>query len=91
VRLLGGYDPWVAQPDRSSLVGENGALRKQLFPSVGRPGVVLVDGVMAGIWKGRKQGRALEVSVDWLGPEADIAEEAAAIASLRGCDEARLV
>jgi hypothetical protein len=91
VRLLGGYDPWVAQPDRSSLVGENGALRKQLFPSVGRPGVVLVDGVMAGIWKGRKQGRALEVSVDWLGPEADIAEEAGAIASLRGCDEARLV
>jgi Winged helix DNA-binding domain len=91
VRLLGGYDPWVAQPDRSSLVGGDDALRKKLFPSVGRPGVVLVNGVMAGIWKGRKQGATLELSVDWLGPEADIAEEAAAIASLRGCVEARPV
>ena len=44
VRLLGGHDPYVAQPDRASLVPD-AAVRKRLFPSVGRPGVVLADGV----------------------------------------------
>ena len=66
MRLLGGYDPYVAQPDRESLVGANGALRKRLFPSVGRPGVVLADGVLAGLWRGHKKGDVLEVSVEWL-------------------------
>ena len=74
VRLLGGYDPFVAQPDRDSLVGENGALRKQLFPSVARPGVVLAGGVLAGVWRGHKKGDVLEVTVDWLRDPVDIAE-----------------
>ena len=88
VRLLGGYDPWVTQPDRDALTGGDGALRKRMFPSIGRPGVVLVDGVMAGLWKARKQARRLEVGVEWLGREADVTEEAAALAALRGCEEA---
>ena len=91
VRLLGGYDPYVAQPDRATLVGANDALKKKLFPSVGRPGVVLADGTLAGLWRGRKQGDVLEVSVEWLGDPVDVSEEASAIASLRGCAEARLV
>ena len=73
------------------MVGENGALRKKLFPSVGRPGVVLVDGRLAGLWRGRKQGDALEVSVEWLGEPVDVTEEASAIASLRDCESVRLV
>ena len=48
---------------------------------------MLVDGAMAGLWKGRKQGKRLEVSVEWLGAEADVAEEAAAMAALRDCEE----
>ena len=76
-------------PDR--LVGDDPVLRKRLFVSIGRPGVVLVDGVVAGLWKGRKKGRRLEVGVEWLGAEADIAEEAAALASLRGCDDVRVL
>jgi len=91
VRLLGGYDPYVAQPDRATLVGENGALRRKLFPSVGRPGVVLVDGVTAGWWRGHKKGDVLEVTVEWLREPVDIAEEASAIALLRACSETRLV
>ena len=91
VRLLGGHDPYVAQPDRATLVGEDGALRKKLFPSVGRPGVVLADGRMAGLWRGRKKGDALEVSVEWLGSPVDVTEEAVAVASLRDCSEVRLV
>src|SRR4051812_16718979 len=62
VRLLGGHDPYVAQPDRAALVPDAG-LRKQLFPAVGRPGAVLVDGRLAGLWKGRKQGDVLDVAV----------------------------
>lgn len=91
LRLLGGYDPWVAQPDRASLVGENGALRKRLFPSVGRPGVVLVDGVLAGLWRGHKKADVLEVTVDWLRDPVDIAAEASEIARLRDCDAARVL
>jgi hypothetical protein len=89
VRLLGGHDPYVAQPDRAALVPD-AALRKRLFPSVGRPGAVLVDGRLAGLWRGAKQGDRLDVSVEWLGEEADVTEEAEAIARLRGCS-ARLV
>jgi hypothetical protein len=91
VRLLGGYDPYVAQPDRATLVGANGALKKKLFPSVGRPGVVLADGVLAGLWRGRKQGGLLDVSVEWLRDPVDVAEEASVIASQRDCGEVRLV
>jgi hypothetical protein len=61
-----------------------------MFRSIGRPGVVLVDGAIAGLWKGRKQGKRLEVSVEWLRPEVDIAEEAAAMAALRGCEAVSL-
>lgn len=90
VRLLGGHDPYVAQPDRASLVPDV-AVRKRLFPPVGRPGVVLADGVPAGLWRGRKQGDVLELSVEWHGEPVDVAAEAAAIASLRSCGEARVV
>ncbi len=85
VRLLGGHDPYVAQPDRESLVPD-AAVRKRLFPSVGRPGVVLADGALTGLWRGRKQGEVLEVSVEWLGKPVDIGEEAEAIARLRDCE-----
>lgn len=89
VRLLGGHDPYVAQPDRASLVAD-AALRKKLFPPVGRPGVVLADGELTGLWRGHKKGDVLEVSVEWLGTPVDIADEAAAIAHLRDCGEARV-
>ena len=42
--------------------------------------------MLAGLWRGRKQGDVLEVSVEWLGEPVDIAEEAEAIARLRDCD-----
>ena len=90
LRLLGGYDPYVAQPDRTTLVPD-GAVRKRLFPSVGRPGAVLVDGVLTGLWRGRKKGDVLEVEVEWLGEPVDLAAEASVIASLRDCSEARVL
>jgi hypothetical protein len=89
VRLLGGHDPYVTQPDRAALVPD-AAVRKRLFPPVGRPGVVLADGRVAGLWRGRKQGDVLDVEVEWLGDPVDVAEEAEAIAALRDCGAARV-
>jgi hypothetical protein len=89
VRLLGGFDPYVTQPDRAALVPD-GALRRRLFPTVGRPGVVLGGLELAGLWRGRKKGDVLEVELDWLGRPADIASEAEAVARIRGCRTFRL-
>ncbi len=84
VRLLGGFDPYVAQPDRDALVPDP-TIRKKLFPPVGRPGVILHDGVLAGLWRSRKQGELLEITPEWLGESVDLADEAPVVAGLRGC------
>lgn len=90
VRLLGGHDPWVAQPDRESLVPDT-PLRKKLFPALARPGVILVDGRIRGLWKARKNGDALEVECEWIGAKADLSREAEAVAKLRGAKRAQLI
>ena len=89
VRLLGGHDPYVAQPDRTALTPDP-ALRKRIFVAVGRPGAVLHDGALAGLWRARKRGDVLDMTVEWLGAPVDIAEEARIVAGLRGCVEARI-
>jgi hypothetical protein len=89
VRLLGGHDPYVAQPDRTT-VAPDPALRKRMFPAVGRPGVILDRGQLAGLWRGRKRGALLDIEVEWLAQPADVAAEANAIAILRGCERARI-
>lgn len=43
-RVLGGHDPYVAQPDRATLVPDP-AVRKRMFLAVGRPGAILRDEV----------------------------------------------
>lgn len=90
VRLLGGFDPYVAQPDRDALVPDR-ELRKRMFPSVGRPGVVLADGVLTGLWKGRKKGERLDIEVEWLAAAVDVTTETRAVAALRGCASARVL
>ena len=91
VRVLGGFDPYVGQPDRATFVPDPG-VRKRLFPAVGRPGVVLADGVLAGLWRGRKKGERLDVELDWLpGAEpVDVAAELDVVARLRGCAGAHI-
>jgi AcrR family transcriptional regulator len=89
VRLLGGYDPFVGQPDREARAPD-AARRKRLFPAVGRPGVVLSDGKLAGVWRSRKNGDTLKITVDWIGESADIEAEARAVAKLRECTHLEL-
>ena len=90
VRLLGGHDPYVAQPDREALAPD-ASLRKKMFPAVGRPGVVLHDGELAGLWRGRKKGEVLEIELDWVGAPVDVTAEARSVAKLRGCASARVL
>lgn len=89
VRLLGGFDPYVAQPDRDTLVPDR-TVRKALFPAVGRAGAILHDGVLVGLWRSRKKGEALEITPEWLGAPADLRAEAEAVARARGATEVRL-
>ena len=60
VHLLGAYDPLLQARDRDLLVPDR-TRAKELWPVLGRPGVVLADGDVAGTWRTRK-GRRLEVT-----------------------------
>ncbi|WP_330441110.1 winged helix DNA-binding domain-containing protein [Micromonospora sp. NBC_00821] len=61
-RLLGPFDLFLQAKDRATLVPD-AAHAKELWPVLGRPGAVLVDGELVGTWRPRKSGRALTVAV----------------------------
>jgi hypothetical protein len=62
VRLLPPSDPFLQGRDRELIVPDN-AHREALWPILGRPGALLVRGAVAGIWRARKKGRNLDVTV----------------------------
>ncbi|MEU8217761.1 winged helix DNA-binding domain-containing protein [Micromonospora taraxaci] len=61
-RLLGPYDLFLQAKDRATLVPD-AARAKELWPVLGRPGAVLVDGELVGTWRPRKSGRTFTVAV----------------------------
>lgn len=61
-RLLGPYDLFLQARDRSTLVPDR-ARAKELWPVLGRPGAVLVDGAIVGTWRPRKAGKRFKVAV----------------------------
>jgi hypothetical protein len=63
VRLLGPFDPYLQARDRGVLVPDKAA-HKALWPVLARPGVVLVEGEVAGTWRGRASGGKLTVAVE---------------------------
>jgi hypothetical protein len=67
VRLLGPYDLFVQAQDRPLLVPDK-ARAKTLWPVLGRPGAVLVDGAIAGWWRPRKSGAKLKLTVELWSP-----------------------
>jgi hypothetical protein len=50
IRLLGPFDLYLQLKDRVTLV-DDPAKQKVLWPVLGRPGAVLVDGEIAGTWR----------------------------------------
>ncbi|MFG2049890.1 winged helix DNA-binding domain-containing protein [Micromonospora sp. NPDC048935] len=61
-RLLGPFDLFLQAKDRATLVPD-AAHAKQLWPVLGRPGAVLVDGDLVGTWRPRTSGRTFTVAV----------------------------
>ncbi len=62
-RLLGPFDLFLQARDRPLLVADP-ARAKALWPVLGRPGAVLLDGEIAGMWRPRKSGKTFIVHVD---------------------------
>ncbi|MGY6501498.1 MAG: DNA glycosylase AlkZ-like family protein [Acidimicrobiales bacterium] len=95
VRLLGPYDPYLQLRDRELLVAD-ATRRKQLWPVLGRPGAVVVDGEVVGTWRPKASGRRLRVRIDpWTRWSRDVRAEVEAgaerIAAGRGIDFAGLI
>ncbi|MFF0153480.1 winged helix DNA-binding domain-containing protein [Micromonospora sp. NPDC005203] len=74
-RLLGPFDLFLQAKDRATLVPDT-AHAKELWPVLGRPGGVLVDGDLVGTWRPRKSGRTFTVAVQPWHPLSDAARTA---------------
>jgi hypothetical protein len=88
VRLLGPFDLLLQVRDRELLVPDPDR-RAELWPVLGRPGAVVVDGVPVGSWRPQASGRRLRVLVEQWGPwgrsvSARVRAEAKALAAHRG-------
>jgi hypothetical protein len=86
-RLLAPFDPYLQLRDRSLLVADP-AQAKALWPVLGRPGAVLVDGEVAGTWRPRKSGKKLTVELQlWRGVDREALEDQAErLAAVRGVE-----
>lgn len=88
VRLLGPYDLYLQARDRDLLVAD-AARRKALWPVLGRPGAVLVDGEVVGTWRPRGRAGAIALALDPWVPwddalRAEVDEQHALLADFRG-------
>lgn len=94
-RLLAAFDPYLQARDRALLVPDS-SLHKVLWPILGRPGVLLVDGEVLGIWRPKRSKARLEITVTAFAPlppavRRDVATEAERIAAVRGSTDVQLV
>lgn len=88
LRLVGPYDPYLQLRDRELLVADE-AHRKLLWPVLGRPGAVVLDGEILGTWRPRSSGAKLGVLVAPWAPltgrrRSQVAEQAERLAARRG-------
>jgi len=91
VRLLASGDPVLLGRDREALLPD-AAARKKVWASLGGMGIVLDDGEAVALWRPRKQGKRLDVTVEALAEVDREAVERAVerLAPHRGCETVRL-
>ncbi len=91
VRLLVAGDPLLTGRDRETLLGDP-ALRKRLWAMIVGPGLVLAGGRPVALWRGRKKGKRLDVTIDAFGDVArdELLAEARRLAPHRGCEDVSL-
>ena len=88
MRLVGPYDGFLQGRDREVLV-PGAAHRKALWPVIGRPGAVVADGEVIGLWRPRTAGASFTVRLEpWVSltkvRRAAIEVEAERLAAFRG-------
>jgi len=62
-RLLPRGDPWLLARDRTLTVPDR-ARHRVLWPMLGHPGAVLVDGEVVGAWRTKASGRRLAIAIE---------------------------
>lgn len=87
VRLLPPRDPYTQSRDRDTIVAEDH--QREVWKPVGEPGTVLLDGRIVGIWRPRRSGRTLNLTVTTFGPlsardQDRLMDEAEQLGPLRG-------
>lgn len=87
VRLLPPRDPYTQARDRAVIVAPEH--HRTVWRSVGEPGTVLLDGRIAGIWRPRKRGDTLTLTVTPFSrlsapDRVAVSGEAEAVGTLRG-------
>jgi len=82
VRLLAPGDPQLQRRDREAFIADPG-WRKRVWAASGGAGVVTDDGDVVALWRARKRGKTLEVTVE--GAEVDVTAQAERLAPHRGC------
>jgi hypothetical protein len=93
VRLVPGMDPLLQARDRDLLVPDR-AQQKEVWRILGNPGVLLLDGEIAGVWRAKVSGRKrVDLTITAFGslPAArrkQIEREAAEVARAREVEEA---
>lgn len=96
VRWLPPMDPLLQARDRELLVPGR-ERQKEVWRILGNPGVLLVDGEIAGVWRARMAGRKrVDLTVTTFekltgAQVALVEEEAAQVARARGAAEARVI
>lgn len=61
VRLLPPHDPYTQMRDRETIVDKK--YHREVWKTLGEPGTVLTDGKITGLWRLRKSGRKLTVTI----------------------------
>jgi hypothetical protein len=94
VRLLPPNDPYLLVRDRATLIPDP-AKRKVVWPSLGAPGTLVVDGEIVATWRSQKKGTVLRVQISYFDrpiarAAALIEQEAQLLAQLRGCRTAEV-